>query len=452
MRTAALPTVLAAALAAPVSAAPLDAFNVDLSQTTVSGLSSGGYMANQFHVAYSSLVRGAAILAAGPFYCAKGNVATALTDCTTPTAVNPPDAGYSARVTEDYAARGEIDATSHLFDSRVWLFSGTLDATVYPVVVERLHDYYRRYVNPANIAFVRDIPAAHAMVTDDYGHPCAHAGNGDNPADYFINNCGYDAAGKLLAHLYGPLKPPPAVPAGRIVEFDQAQFLPEPTSHSMNSVGYAFIPSSCDDGATCRVHIAFHGCRQQPARIGDRFYRFSGYNEWAEANKLIVLYPQATNSDLPPVYNPRGCWDWWGYDDPDYAKKRGRQMAAVKGMLDRLSAGYEAGPPAAPANLVVSAVADHSVTLAWEKSRGPRLEDYHVYFATSPQGPFARAGATAATQATVAGLKSGTAYYFTVRAHSRRDAESADSNHVGASTPGLPPLPGTLTPIVALVP
>jgi poly(3-hydroxybutyrate) depolymerase len=148
--------------------------------------------------------------------------------------------------------------------------------------------------------------------------------------------------------VYGPLKPPPAVPAGRIVEFDQSEFLANPASHSMNPVRYAFIPSTCDEGATCRVHIAFHGCRQQTARIGERFYRFSGYNEWAEANKLIVLYPQATNSDLPPVYNPRGCWDWWGYDDPDYAKKRGRQMAAVKGMLDRLSAGYQAGPPAPP--------------------------------------------------------------------------------------------------------
>ena len=68
-------------------------------------------MANQFHVAYSSIVVGAGILAAGPFYCAKGNVATALTDCTTPTAANPPDVGYSVRVTQDYASRAEIDAT-----------------------------------------------------------------------------------------------------------------------------------------------------------------------------------------------------------------------------------------------------------------------------------------------------------------------------------------------------
>ena len=445
---------LAAAVlaAAPAVAAPLDAFNVDPAGTTVSGLSSGGYMAVQFHVAYSSLVKGAGILAAGPFYCARGNVATALTDCTTPGTLNPPDVGYSIRVTEDYAARAEIDATPFLAASRVWLFSATKDVTVYPIVVERLFDYYRHYVNPANIAFERSLPAAHAMITDDYGHPCGYSGDGNNPNDIFINNCGYDAAGRLLAHLYGALKPPGAVAEGRIVEFDQGEFLPNPASHSMNPTGYAFIPSDCDAGATCRVHVAFHGCRQQPARIGDKFYRFSGYNEWAERNRLIVLYPQTIHSDLPPVYNPRGCWDWWGYDDPNYAKKGGRQMAAVRAMIDRLGEGYDAAAPAAPSGLAVSAVSDSSATLRWNASRGPRLANYNVYYSTSPQGPFARAGETTATQATIAGLLSGTSYHFLVRAESRRDVESADSNTVSASTPGLPPLPGALTPVVAIVP
>ena len=37
--------------------APLTRYNVDASQTSVSGLSSGGYMAVQFEVAFSSLVR-----------------------------------------------------------------------------------------------------------------------------------------------------------------------------------------------------------------------------------------------------------------------------------------------------------------------------------------------------------------------------------------------------------
>src|SRR4029453_14424 len=188
--------VVASALVTCSTAAPeaLDAFNVDLAKTSVSGISSGGYMANQFHVAYSSIVVGAGILAAGPFYCAKGNVATALTDCTTPTVANPPDAGYSVRVTQDYASRAEIDATSHLVNSKVWLFSGSLDMTVYPIVVDRLYDYYRYFVRPENIVYDKSVAPAHSMVTENYGHPCAYQGDGNRPEDIFINDCDYDAA------------------------------------------------------------------------------------------------------------------------------------------------------------------------------------------------------------------------------------------------------------------
>lgn len=38
--------------------------------TTVSGISSGGYMAVQMHVIYSGEFTGAGIVAGGPFYCA----------------------------------------------------------------------------------------------------------------------------------------------------------------------------------------------------------------------------------------------------------------------------------------------------------------------------------------------------------------------------------------------
>ena len=93
------------------------------------------------------------------------------------------------------------------------------------------------------------------------------------------------------------------------------------------------MPSSCAQGATCRVHIAFHGCQQTDALIGDRFRTETGYDRWADTNDLIVLYPQAHRTFL----NPNACWDWWGYDDDRYATRNGRQMAAVRAMLDRLA-------------------------------------------------------------------------------------------------------------------
>jgi len=440
-------TVVAAACAALVSTAaaapvPLDSFNVDINKTSVSGISSGGYMATQFHVAFSGIVVGAGIVASGPFYCAQGSVLIALTACTTPTVLNPPDVANSIRVTDQYAAQGVIDATANLADTKVWMFSGTKDETVYPVVVDALAEYYRHYVPNANIFYEKTIPAAHAMITDGYGFPCNYKGNGDNPGDTFINDCKYDAAGKILAHIYGPLNAPATALSGYFHEFPQDEFIADPVSHSMNPTGVAYIPADCDDGAKCRVHVAFHGCRQQPARIGDVFYRNVGYNRWADTNRTIVLYPQTINSDLPPVYNPRGCWDWWGYDDPNYANKGGRQMIAVKGMIDRLAAGIRPTPPLPPDNVRAIAVTNDSVSLDWDASPSPRVVGYDVYRSGHPGGPFVKVNASRvdATGYTANGLQSGTTYYFLVRALDRRGRVSADSNQASATTGGLPPL------------
>jgi poly(3-hydroxybutyrate) depolymerase len=82
----------------------------------------------------------------------------------------------------------------------------------------------------------------------------------------------------------------------------------------------------------CRLHIAFHGCRQGVSRVGDDFIRDAGYNRWAATNRIVVLYPQVTASSS----NPNGCWDFWGYSGVNYYAKQAPQMRAVKEMMDRL--------------------------------------------------------------------------------------------------------------------
>lgn len=70
--------------------------------------------------------------------------------------------------------------------------------------------------------------------------------------------------------------------------------------------------------------------------MADAVARGAGFNEWAEANRLVVLYPQAKASRMAPL-NPLGCWDWWGYTDEDYATRDGAQIKAVQAMVDRLT-------------------------------------------------------------------------------------------------------------------
>jgi hypothetical protein len=296
-------------------------------------------MAVQFHVAHSSIVRGAGVLAAGPYYCAQGSTWTAQTNCMAPDLWAPVTATPLLKTeTDTLATHGAIDATSNLRRARVWLFSGTRDDTVLPAVVDALARFYRLYVPASSIKLVQDVAAGHGMVTLDYGVTCGAT------AAPFINNCHFDAAGKLLEQIEGPLAPPAGHETGRLIAFDQREFAGgRPGGISLADTGYAYVPRSCS-GKSCRVHVAFHGCRQSAEAEGLTFVRHAGFNRWADTNAIIVLYPQTIARygvwGWPPrlVFNPRGCWDWWGYTGDDYHTHTAPQIRAVKAMLDRLGA------------------------------------------------------------------------------------------------------------------
>ncbi len=325
--------MLAAALAATLpggnaalAAAPLPAMKTQ--QVSVSGLSSGAYMAVQYQVAYSGSVVGAGIIAGGTYYCARGSMLTAVGGC------KGADVAELAALTRQRAASGQVDPVAKLATHRVWLFSGTQDALVPPATVADLARYYAAFIPAAQIQFKNDLAAGHAMPTDSYGNKC------DALAPPFISNCGYDAAGQLLQWIYGPLQPrrAGAAAAGKLVEFNQAEFLAAPTTHGMADTGYVYIPPSCEaGGAGCKLHIALHGCVQDIGTLKDTYALNAGYNAWADSNRIVVLYPQA--AAIAPMPNPKACWDWWGYDDPDYSIKNGRQLRAIKQMADRLTTG-----------------------------------------------------------------------------------------------------------------
>ncbi len=333
-----LGAVLALAPAAR-AAEPLPALGADLAQTSVSGVSSGAAMAAQFHVAHSSFVIGAGLLAGAPYYCAQGSLRTALWNCMTPRDWwRLPAPEMLAHVALGLGGTGLIDPTTGLARARVWLFAGSEDRTVDPLVTEGGRRFYRAFVPAAQIAVVTKVPAGHAMVTAETGAACA------TTAPPFLNQCGFDAAGALLAHIHGPLAPPSDA-GGRLIAYDQNEFLDgDAGAASLAPAGYAWIPDACA-GARCRVHVAFHGCRQSAEAVGETFVRDAGYNRWASANRMIVLYPQTIarngwrRSAHGPnfVFNPRGCWDWWGYTGADYHLKSAAQLQAVRLMLMRLA-------------------------------------------------------------------------------------------------------------------
>eukprot|EP01132_Coremiostelium_polycephalum_P009249 gene9249-11334_t len=282
-------------------------------------------MAVQFHVAFSSVVNGAGILAGGPYYCANANVEVALNACMKyPEFINIPELIAAT----DYAESTlSIDDTANLANSKVWLFSGTSDTVVNQGVVKKLQEYYQHYIqDDTYISTTYNIPAEHSFVTNAYGNKCNYLG-----PDY-INNCNFNSAWEILSFLHGPLNNTLLNVSNNIIQIDQSKFLPfgaTTISAALNQYAFAYIPTACqnkNNKGLCSIHIAFHGCEQTVAQIGNTFYTQTGYNEIAETNNIIILYPQA----LVTILNPKGCFDWFGVTGLDYASKIGLQMATIK--------------------------------------------------------------------------------------------------------------------------
>lgn len=273
---------------------------------------------------------GAGIIAGGPYYCAKGDKHIALTDCnTTPSSISISELEED---TEAAAFNLTIDSPSHLSNSKVWLFSGLNDTVVNPGVVHKLKDYYDDYVPSSNIATVFNLSAEHSFPTLNYGNsPCTFLGPN------FINKCNFDAAGRLLSHLYTNLNAPTKFNPSNIIKIPQSDYIPSPftpTGASLDSNAYLYVPTSCSNSKTqCKIHISLHGCEQSASKIGLDYVQHTGYNEWAESNNIIVLYPQTIANSL----NAKGCYDWWGFTSSDYATKFGAQMATIMNMVDAIS-------------------------------------------------------------------------------------------------------------------
>lgn len=295
---------------------------------TVSGLSSGGYMAAQFHLAFAPEVSGAAILAAGPVYCARNDLRQALAHCMNQATAAPDLQAINAYLQQQQQA-GKLAAPAALANSRVWIFSGSADSTVLPQVSAALYQQYQQWLPAEQLVWINDQPFAHHFPTAKSG--LTDCNKSEAP---FVASCEYDAAGKLLSHLLGELQDAASNSSGTLLKFDQHQ-LASAARGQLAQYGYLYVPTACASGNNCRLHVSFHGCRQDASQVGDAFIRYTGLNEYADSNQLVILYPQVEKSAMSP-FNPNGCWDWWGYSGEDYATNAGAQIKAVKQLVDAL--------------------------------------------------------------------------------------------------------------------
>jgi len=318
-----LPFIFTVLLASSALAGSPVNLNIDPDQITVSGISAGGQMAHQLHIAYPDVFSGVGIIAGGPFGCARGSLATAMARCMGSVNEVLPLAQFAEEI-ESAAQEGKLGEPSALADDPVWIFHGALDKTVAAELSDATVALYKEFVPAENIVFVNDVEVAHIFPTRGYGNECASI------ASPFIGDCDYDAAGEILQHLYGKLEKPTENLAAELTETT----LPGAAEAGLLETAYLYVPTACNGpGQSCKAHLVLHGCAQTSAQIGTAFVEQSGYLPWAEANNVILAFPQVA----PSAANPIACWDWWGYTGAAYRWRRGAQMQVLTDWMQALS-------------------------------------------------------------------------------------------------------------------
>ena len=133
----------------------------------------------------------------------------------------------------------------------------------------------------------------------------------------------------MLAHLLGALSPAVPAPSRRLHRLKQSPYFPANASCADMGMGlhaFLYLPRGCRSGrGVCRLHVVYHGCSSSVVAIGSTaLVLHAGFNPWAEANLVMVLYPQS-----------RGglCWDWTGTYTPHknelYDTRRSAQLLVV---------------------------------------------------------------------------------------------------------------------------
>jgi hypothetical protein len=458
-------------IAVPAFAAEPEAlrgYNAAIGESSISGISSGAFMAVQFATAWSSVIKGLGIVAGGPFWCAQADADDFINGYTLPVLHAtgscmkgpPPDLQIFLGKAEAKATSAEIDPLQDLSRQKVYLFHGYNDAVVAKSVTDAAANFYRNYMGAAdrgNLYYQTALGAGHSLVVlqgpqGDGLNDCK-----DNEGPY-INQCGYDQAGIILQHIYGALNEPNR---GHLVgttrRFDQLLYSkPHDTDPlSLGDTGYVFVPKDCEESRACRVHIALHGCGQDAGDIDRRFINDTGYNSWADTNRIIVLYPQTKSSSFLPS-NPEACWDWWSYVDHEdtYVTKSGSQIRTIKAMLDALTAGAvpatitAAAPGVAPNSLTVTDTSDTGAALAWAPVGGATA--YRVSRAEA-NGAFAPVGEVAGPSFGDSGLIPQSSYRWRVSAivNGVEGPTSAEAAATTRPTPEPCHIPGScrLTPM-----
>lgn len=325
--------------------------NIERSGVMTSGCSNDADFAHQFHVGFSSLVKGSCIFSGMPYHSAvtrfPGDYMVPKRPSTAAN-IHCPDCDANGALIYDHAknhpqwvdinmlaeyaetAAHVDDPRVHLADARTFVFGGTHDRCYKPPAMANVAAFYWKYAKRSTqIKLVDDQPFPHTQPT--------------NSTPYFNHSepAGYDGAGHCLRHVFfhsEPMKP-------AVVDMEREKywrrinattFVPDPLGAGMRQSAWLFVPPLCETGS-CKLIILPGGCNAETdENVPDEDFARYGF-----ANGIAILKPcQGAPIDLERYpnnhENRRGMKDVYGQMTAEYATQKGSQMEPIGKMLNKI--------------------------------------------------------------------------------------------------------------------
>jgi len=288
-------------------------------------------MASQVFIAHSDTFSGLAMVAGPAYGCSQGTPFGAIRCIQHPKQTMMEEA--LDRITELY--RKELIASpSNIRTSKIFILHGGIDSLVASENAQVNLELFSHLSSLTSVKLHIESYMEHTFPTSQpTGISC---GERVSP---FISQCPVDAAQMLLEHLDSQTSPldlqiqtqTTVRFPGSLQTFSQSDYDLSRLAHLYDR-GHIYIPPACHKGKSCGLHITLHGCEQSPEKIDDLFVHLTSYTVEAQARNLVVLFPSVKKS----LYNPKGCWDWWGYTGPLYLTRQAPQIRAIKAMTEAL--------------------------------------------------------------------------------------------------------------------
>jgi hypothetical protein len=361
-------TNISAALATPKS-------------VTISGISSGGFMAAQMGVIYSEQISGVGLVAGGFYGCAgnhfqdmyqlaqingTGDRALFLWGPMNPLyqaleicMKSPSLAQTNTEQVTDLYRKNLIADPKNLVRQKIYIYQGLNDKTVHPDMQLKTKDFYTALNVSSKNILLSQSEGAHTFPTDQKNlNSCSEE---DVP---YVSSCHKNVSGEILNFLIGPELQRTPLNLKNIYTVKQNL---QKKPNSIADYGYVIANQYCvQNPEKCHLHVALHGCdmsdsydkdfdaayrqyalfgylkmrtksetpplsrlpyiEQKINKMGlQQFVQHSGYGDYVEKNNVIVLFPQTQITVQSYPNNPKGCWDWYGATGEKYSTNQGSE-------------------------------------------------------------------------------------------------------------------------------